>query len=1120
MSRPVLSTTAHRYLADLPQQRQKPRRQRKQNILHYFTGSKPLFKMKGWFYERFLCSQPSRSLRLAECGKSPPARLSCLVKDAASFTQIPSMHTSGMLVCFCLCYMCVLFGALDITAMISLPRNITTSQNAFALPIVVAFEPAQPSGWVAFDYIVDAIFVADLIKNFRTAYFNASNVLVQDTARISRRYIHSWFAVDLIASIPFELFAAAATGASVLGRSGDSSQVSLRLVSALKSIRLLRLGRFAKIADRWKFGNLWSIVRQYVGIVLLAHWLACIWFLVSNSYENGGGDNWLVVQGLDIASSREQYISCMLAAVLMLFRTLGNPPVTVEEKLFLLIAVLLGAAVHATIFGQVAHLVSQLSSKEGIYRHRMRQLYERMRYYDLPPALQERVTVYFETLWKRHRIVDTKDMLAFTGSLSEPLQLQVNLFLNREMVQRVPMFQNCHASVIVQVVQSLRSHFFIPGDYVVRAGEMGSHMFFIRDGTCQVLVARAKSAQQLAAEAAAADEAALLRLSEAARGAWPRLRQQLAQCNSLCVPKGGLAGCFGPPPAEHTDAAAGQAPGMGSPTEAEAAGANPLQEGAAGQVPILPSQSPDEELMVVKSLHPGDFFGEVSLLFRVKRTATICSTAYSDLASLDAASFESILETNPDFAAKLEEGFQKYLALNQGANSADSDGSEGNSATGGAKAAQVGVGDSKNGVHRGGGAGLGIMSRGASNNTMLQPAAALTVASQMFGHAAVPLPEQGGAPPPHKAPPLAKEADAGEPRTPLQSSGSSSTSSGASSDTDSDADRPSSLQAVQLQETSPEHPPHAHAPPPVTVPRRLSSASAGAPLGITPLPPSPTNRARRQMQAAIAASDPQHLWTAKVTQSDMADSGSPQPSHSLQLPPHPGHSPMPRAISLGSTRDEQQASKPGGSAAFLQAVKAEAAQQQRRRHSAVHDIRGRGMDHRHRSKDTGHSWSSSGVPSRGAGLAAGAALVASPARSHGVQASPELLGSLTAHVQTAAATACSQGVSAMLQQQEAFMARLPGQLPTCTTQPPLGEAGTPPPHPGLQAALDEVRAQQSFILQSFSQVMGQLEALSAGLHARLAAVEDAVLARREGETSPDPRRSRSSSVFHKSAVVV
>ena len=76
----------------------------------------------------------------------------------------------------------------------------------------------------------------------------------------------------------------------------------------------------------------------------------------------------------------------------------------------------------------------------------------------------------------------------FLKGLSEPLQMEVKLFMNRDMVEKVPMFRDCDASVIVQVVNALQNHLFLPGDYVVREGERADRMYFIRRGVCQVLI--------------------------------------------------------------------------------------------------------------------------------------------------------------------------------------------------------------------------------------------------------------------------------------------------------------------------------------------------------------------------------------------------------------------------------------------------------------------------------------------------------------------------------------------------------------------------------------------------------------------------------------------------------
>mgnify|MGYP003877128021 CR=1 FL=1 len=102
-----------------------------------------------------------------------------------------------------------------------------------------------------------------------------------------------------------------------------------------------------------------------------------------------------------------------------------------------------------------------------------------------------------------------------------------------------------------------------------------------------------------------------------------------------------------------------------------------------------------EQFVAVKELGRGDYFGEVrplpcacyvgsyvgavtltgafccvcaawlaaqvSLVFRVERTATICATVVCDMSALSAADFEEILDRFPAFADEIERGFSQYL---------------------------------------------------------------------------------------------------------------------------------------------------------------------------------------------------------------------------------------------------------------------------------------------------------------------------------------------------------------------------------------------------------------------------------------------------------------------------
>lgn len=51
----------------------------------------------------------------------------------------------------------------------------------------------------------------------------------------------------------------------------------------------------------------------------------------------------------------------------------------------------------------------------------------------------------------------------FVKHLNEPLQLEVRLFLNRDMIMNVPMFRNCDRNVILQIVACLESRMYQPG---------------------------------------------------------------------------------------------------------------------------------------------------------------------------------------------------------------------------------------------------------------------------------------------------------------------------------------------------------------------------------------------------------------------------------------------------------------------------------------------------------------------------------------------------------------------------------------------------------------------------------------------------------------------------------
>lgn len=75
------------------------------------------------------------------------------------------------------------------------------------------------------------------------------------------------------------------------------------LFSALKVVRLLRMGRVARKLDRYIEYGAAVLVLLIVMFVLIAHWFACLWYTIG-SYEAARGVQygWLQRLGREISS--------------------------------------------------------------------------------------------------------------------------------------------------------------------------------------------------------------------------------------------------------------------------------------------------------------------------------------------------------------------------------------------------------------------------------------------------------------------------------------------------------------------------------------------------------------------------------------------------------------------------------------------------------------------------------------------------------------------------------------------------------------------------------------------------------------------------------------------------
>ena len=70
--------------------------------------------------------------------------------------------------------------------------------TALYYPFRFAFWDNVDFGYIITEYVIDIIFVIDIILNFFTAFYNNNYELISDKKKIAKHYL-KWFFFDLIA---------------------------------------------------------------------------------------------------------------------------------------------------------------------------------------------------------------------------------------------------------------------------------------------------------------------------------------------------------------------------------------------------------------------------------------------------------------------------------------------------------------------------------------------------------------------------------------------------------------------------------------------------------------------------------------------------------------------------------------------------------------------------------------------------------------------------------------------------------------------------------------------------------------------------------------------------------
>jgi CRP-like cAMP-binding protein len=104
---------------------------------------------------------------------------------------------------------------------------------------------------------------------------------------------------------------------------------------------------------------------------------------------------------------------------------------------------------------------------------------------NVSPAIESRVLNYFNYVWAAN---GGKDIQQVLDLLPDSLRSEVSIHLTRSLVERVSFFKNPEPGFISSVIAVLQPIIAVPGQYIIRAKDVGTAMYFLQKGEAEVLV--------------------------------------------------------------------------------------------------------------------------------------------------------------------------------------------------------------------------------------------------------------------------------------------------------------------------------------------------------------------------------------------------------------------------------------------------------------------------------------------------------------------------------------------------------------------------------------------------------------------------------------------------------
>jgi CRP-like cAMP-binding protein len=360
--------------------------------------------------------------------------------------------------------------------------------SAVVVPYRLGFAIDSQGEWLFVDYIVDAIFLIDMVLSFNTSFNNGGKEVIRTRKEIARNYLKTWFVPDFISTFPFDTIVFLTVKSFSAGHLRTFKLVRvLRLFRLLKIFRIIRLNRKLQNAKAGGHINVfvYDLLMVMTSVFFMAHFFSCIFYQFLDCVPD---DNNFTACGNKSAYS--QYL-LSLSWSLQTILTIGYGNVVLTSlggRIFSIFAMIGGAI----IFGFVMAVMMQAASNKTPSKEEEQKNLAIVGAYLNERCVSHKIKL---TIWRHCRYYYSKKALFDEPVIFQtaPAALRRRFFdAMRSNINKLRILER-NFTTLSRIQKHLHPLLVEPGDSIVHQGDYCTDLFFVQKGQVHAFVHSART---------------------------------------------------------------------------------------------------------------------------------------------------------------------------------------------------------------------------------------------------------------------------------------------------------------------------------------------------------------------------------------------------------------------------------------------------------------------------------------------------------------------------------------------------------------------------------------------------------------------------------------------------